>query len=142
MQDFASSRPSTAPIRKRILLVDDDAASLRILIEALEEQYEVVTAVDGVAGLAAAAGQPDLIVTDVDMPRLDGVAMIREIRERLGLRVPVIFLTALDSPHHTIAAIAAGARHYMTKPVNLEQLEQRIARALAFGTAPSEPPRR
>jgi DNA-binding response OmpR family regulator len=142
MPDLTRSRSSLAPTRKRILLVDDDPAALRILIEALEEDYELVTAVDGVAGLAAASGQPDLIVTDVDMPRLDGIAMTRHIRERLGLRVPVIFLTAMDSPRHVIAGIAVGARHYMTKPVNLAQLEQRIARALGLHSVHSEPPRR
>lgn len=130
-----------AQTKKRILLVDDDPAALRVLAEALEDDYEIVTATDGIAGLAAAATAPDLIVTDVNMPRLDGVEMIQRIRDQLGLRVPVIFLTAMDSPRDVIAGIAAGARHYMPKPVNLAQLEQRIARALG-SSVPSDPPRR
>jgi DNA-binding response OmpR family regulator len=83
-------------------------------------------------GIHAAASSPlDLIVTDVSMPRLDGFGMVRRIREQQVRKVPVIFLTALDSPRNVIAGIAAGARHYLAKPVDLKDLERRVC--LAFG---------
>jgi DNA-binding response OmpR family regulator len=123
--------PSVPPRRKRILLVEDEIAAGDALAHLLGERYDVVVARDGVEGAEMAAkSPPDLIVTDVTMPRLDGVAMVRHIREQQGLKVPVIFLTALDAPIAVIAGIAAGARHYMTKPVDINDLERRIGRAL------------
>lgn len=126
-----SATRAAPPGRKRILLVEDDIPARDVLASVLGARYEVVVAGDGAEGAEMAAElPPDLILTDVTMPRLDGVAMVRQIRERQGLRVPVIFLTALDAPTAVIAGIAAGARHYITKPVDLGYLEKRIGRAL------------
>jgi DNA-binding response OmpR family regulator len=123
--------PSTPPRRKSILLVEDDIAAGNAIAQVLGERYDVTVARDGVEGAEMAAKRPpDLIVSDVTMPRLDGVSMVRRIREQLGVKVPVIFLTALDSPTAVIAGIAVGARHYLTKPVDLNDLERRIGRAL------------
>jgi two-component system response regulator MprA len=117
--------------RKRVLIVDDEPAARDALARALSETYDVVVAGDGVEGVEMAAkSRPDLIVSDVTMPRLDGIAMVRQIREGQGLKVPVIFVTALGSPTQVIAGISVGARHYLTKPVDIDDLEQRIARAL------------
>jgi DNA-binding response OmpR family regulator len=122
---------STPPRRRRILLVEDDIAAGNAIAHVLSERYDVTLARDGVEGAEMAAKcPPDLIVSDVTMPRLDGVSMVRLIREQLGSRVPVIFLTALDSPPAMIAGIAVGARHYLAKPVDLNDLEKRIGRAL------------
>jgi len=131
---------SVSPPKRRILLVDDDLSGRDALAGALRERYEVFVASDGRQGVEMAARvRPDLVVTDVSMPVLDGIAMVRELREQQGLRVPVIFLTAFDRPQLVIAAIGAGARHYLIKPVEISELEQRIARA--FGL-PSEAPQR
>jgi two-component system OmpR family response regulator len=119
------------PRRKRILIVEDEPDCSDILASFLAPQYEVVIARDGVEGIAEAKREaPDLIITDVSMPRLDGLAMVRHLRTREGLRAPVIFVTALDSPSDVIAGISAGARNYLSKPVELADLKRRVARAL------------
>lgn len=123
--------PSTPPRKRRILIVEDEAAVREALFLTLSASYEIVLAADGIEGADAALRfSPDLILSDVSMPRLDGFEMVRRIRAELGRKVPVIFLTALDTPRATIEGISAGARHYLTKPVNLGALERRIARAL------------
>jgi DNA-binding response OmpR family regulator len=117
--------------RKHILLVEDDAGAAEALARVLSEQYDVVVARDGMEGLAMASkSSPDLIISDVTMPRLDGFAMVRHIRSHLARKVPVIFVSGSNAPADVIAGIRAGARHYLTKPVDLQELESRIARAL------------
>ncbi len=122
---------SMRPERKRILIVEDDTGALSALAYALGARYDVVVARDGVEGAEVAAkSPPDLIITDVTMPRLDGIGMVRRIREQQAAKVPVIFVSALDSPMAVVAGIAAGARHYLTKPLDLNDLEKRIVRVL------------
>jgi YesN/AraC family two-component response regulator len=119
------------PRRKRILIVEDEPDCSDILAHFLGTLYDIVVAHDGIEGIELAAKyEPDLIIADVTMPRLDGVTMIRHIRGRQGLRSPVIFLSALGEPNDIIAGISAGARHYLTKPVELVDLKRRVARAL------------
>jgi DNA-binding response OmpR family regulator len=118
--------------RKRILIVDDEPDYRDILAESLGAQYDVVVARDGIEGLELASTfAPDLIITDVTMPRLGGLAMIRHLRGKQGIKAPVFFLSALGAPSDVIAGISAGARHYLTKPVDLNDLKKRIARAFA-----------
>ena len=113
--------------RKRVLIVDDDPATLSMLASILDQSYSVQMANNGLDGLRAAlAAPPDLIITDVTMPGLDGISMVQRLRERCVRKIPVIFLTAHDDPVHTIAGISAGARHYMAKPVDLAKLESHI----------------
>lgn len=129
----AMPNPSEHPRRRRILVADDEVGVREALYGALRVTYDVLLASDGVEGVELATKlPPDLILSDVTMPRLDGLGMVREIRQRLGRKVPVIFLTALDSPMAMIDGIAAGARHYLTKPVELADLEQRVRRALGI----------
>jgi DNA-binding response OmpR family regulator len=117
--------------RKRILIVDDEPDCGDILAQYLGGMYDVVVARDGLEGLERAATyHPDLIITDVTMPRLGGLAMIRHIRSKQGSKVPVIFMSALGSPSDVIAGISAGARHYLTKPIELVDLKRRVAKAL------------
>lgn len=74
---------------------------------------------------------PDVILTDVWMPRLDGVAMVGRLKEIAGLRrVPVIFLTGQTSVESVVAGIAAGARAYLPKPVELDTLDCKLRSAL------------
>lgn len=117
--------------KKRILVVEDEADSGDLLAHVLGTQYDVFVAHDGVEGVERAAEwEPDLVITDVSMPRLSGLEMVRHLRRRQGLKVPVIFLSALSAPADIIAGITAGARHYLTKPVELEDLKKKVARAL------------
>ena len=117
--------------RKRILIVDDDRDSGDMLAQWLGAQYDVLVARDGVEGLEQASSYAaDLIISDVAMPRLGGLAMVQQLRGHQGLKVPVIFLSAYTSPSDIIAGITVGARHYLTKPVELSDLKKRVARAL------------
>jgi len=115
--------------KKCILVVDDEPDSSDILAQCLGSQYDIHVAHDGLEGLEQAATcQPDLIISDVSMPRLGGLEMVRLIRARHGLRSQVIFLSGHGAPMDIIAGIAAGARHYLTKPVDLQDLKRRVAR--------------
>src|SRR5215470_13288746 len=117
----------------RILVVDDDAWILRMVTTVLEKRgYEVEVARDGEEGLAQAqASPPDLIITDVMMPRLDGWALVKQLRARAELAlVPVIFLTALGSDEDRIRGFRLGADDYLAKPFRFEELDLRVAKVL------------
>jgi DNA-binding response OmpR family regulator len=120
--------------RPRILLVEDDVPALAALARWLEYEYDVVTARDGLEGLEIATTRepaPDLIITDMWMPRLDGVEMVSRIKAIQALhRIPVIFLTGQNSPKSVIAGISAGARAYLPKPVDLAVLDRKVKSAL------------
>lgn len=119
------------PRKKRILVVEDEADSGDLLAHALGAQYDVVVARDGMEGVERAAEwQPDLVISDVSMPRLSGLDMVRHLRRKQGLKAPVIFITALNAPGDIIAGISAGARHYLRKPVEFDDLKKKVARAL------------
>lgn len=121
--------PATGAAKRRVLIVEDDEPTRRLLAITLRRSYDVAVAGDGVEGLeiATTAPFPDLIVTDVMMPRLDGVTMVREIKKRDASRkVPVIFLTAKGGAADVAAGISAGARHYLVKPVKLGALEDMV----------------
>ena len=118
----------------RILLVEDDAATRTALAQWLSYEYVVVTAVDGLDALEVAAAMrpaPDVILTDVWMPRLDGISMVKRIKEMESLRrVPVIFLTGQTSAQSVVAGISAGARAYLPKPIELDTLNRKLRSAL------------
>lgn len=117
--------------KKRILVVDDESDSSDMLAQFLGAQYDVVVAYDGLSGIEQAARcHPDLIIADVAMPGLTGLDMVRVIRVRHGIKAPVIFVSGLCTPKDIVAGITAGARHYLTKPIDLQDLKKRVARAL------------
>jgi CheY-like chemotaxis protein len=117
----------------RILVADDDAWILRMVTTVLEKRgYLVETAADGEEALAKAeANCPDLIVTDVMMPRMDGWALVKALRSRAEFGfVPVIFLTALSSDDDRIRGFRLGADDYLPKPFRFEELDLRVANTL------------
>lgn len=111
----------------RILLVDDDPAVLASLTRGLRlSGFEVDTAVDGAAALGAvAAGGPDAIVLDVNMPVLDGVSVVTALRA-MGNEVPICVLSARSTVGDRIAGLEAGADDYLTKPFELGELVARL----------------
>lgn len=111
----------------RILLIDDDPALLDVLSLALEDAgFDVVVAEDGLAGLAAmASAPPAIVVSDVNMPRLDGFSLCRRLREG-GSAVPVILLTSRDSEIDEALGLELGADDYVTKPFSTRVLLARI----------------
>jgi len=112
--------------RFRILVVDDEERVLHFLSSKLKASgYEVITAGNGVEGLEQAQFQePDLIVLDLLMPKMDGVGMLKELRNFSA--VPVIVLTALGADTDKIKGLQMGADDYLPKPFNPDELVARI----------------
>jgi two-component system response regulator MprA len=120
----------------RILVVDDEPAVRDSLRRALSlEGYDVELAADGAAALDAVTGQadPDSILLDVLMPRIDGLEVARRLRAK-GVRTPILMLTARDEVQDRVAGLDAGADDYVVKPFALEELLARV-RALLRRTA-------
>jgi DNA-binding response OmpR family regulator len=116
-----------------VLVADDDAWILRMVATVLEKRgYSVETAVDGEDALARAlARTPDLLITDVMMPKMDGWSLVRQLRAHAELAMlPVIFLTALSSEDDRIRGFRLGADDYVTKPFRFEELDLRVAKTL------------
>jgi two-component system response regulator MprA len=112
----------------RILVVDDEPAVRESLRRALSlEGYEVALAADGAEALATIGeqNQPDAILLDVLMPRVDGLEVARRLRTR-GIRTPILMLTARDEVRDRVAGLDAGADDYVVKPFALEELLARV----------------
>jgi len=123
---------------QKLLVVDDDPALARTLRRALGiEGYAVECAGDGAEALQRLAGDRfDAVVLDVSMPRLDGLAVCRRMRERRD-RTPVLMLTARDAVGDRVAGLDAGADDYLVKPFALAELNARV-RALLRRAATDE----
>jgi two-component system, OmpR family, response regulator MprA len=111
----------------RLLVVDDDPALARTLRRALGvEGYDVECAGDGAEALQRlSGGRFDAVVLDVSMPRLDGLAVCRLMRERRD-RTPVLMLTARDAVDDRVSGLDAGADDYLVKPFSLDELNARV----------------
>jgi two-component system chemotaxis response regulator CheY len=119
--------------RKVILFVDDDEDMRTAIYDMLSPGYRVTLAIDGVDGYMKAnvQPQPDLIIADVDMPQLDGISMVRRIRQNEALRrVPIIFLTGRMSPAALIEGMSVGPVAYLSKCGEPEALEKEVQRSL------------
>jgi DNA-binding response OmpR family regulator len=117
----------------RILVADDDAWILRMVATVLKKRgYEVDTAPDGEQAFQKALDLvPDLLITDVMMPKMDGWALVRALRARSEFNfMPVIFLTALSSDEDRIRGFRLGADDYLPKPFRFEELDLRVAKTL------------
>jgi two-component system alkaline phosphatase synthesis response regulator PhoP len=115
-----------APPRKKILLVDDEAAIVQSLRYNLERSgYSVTAAGDGRSAVALAASeQPDLVILDIMLPLLDGIEACKEIRKTSS--VPIIMLTAKDQEFDKVLALELGADDYVTKPFSLGEIIARV----------------
>ncbi|MCP4809295.1 MAG: response regulator transcription factor [Proteobacteria bacterium] len=111
----------------RILLIDDDASLLDVLALSFEDAgHDVVTAPDGQAALDTHRRQPaELLVSDVNMPRLDGYSLCRSLREA-GDEVPIILLTSRDNEIDEALGLELGADDYVAKPFNTRVLLARV----------------
>ena len=123
----------------RILIVDDEPAARSGLSKLLtSEGYDVVMSSDGPSALATAAERaPDVVVTDLRMPGMDGVELMRQLHQQAP-HLPVILATAITDLGATVAAMRAGAEDYVPKPIEIEALVLAIERALARRDLASE----
>lgn len=116
------------------ILAVDDSASMRQMVSFTLRQagYEVVEAANGVAALEYAAGHcVSLVLTDVNMPQMDGITLVRELRQMDDYRfVPMLILTTESSAERKLLGKAAGATGWLVKPFDPEKLIATIARVL------------
>lgn len=112
--------------RSRILVVDDELQIVRVLRAALQSNgYEVAAAANGVEGLTRyLETAPDLVITDLAMPEMDGVALTREIRQRAS--TPIIVVSVRNQETAKIRALDEGADDYITKPFGIQELLARV----------------
>jgi len=121
---------------ERVLVVDDDRSLRRMLERTLvAEGFDVQAVADGGAALVAfERAAPDLVVLDVAMPGLDGIAVCRRLREK-GFGQPVLMLTARDAIADRVAGLEVGADDYLVKPFATEELVARLHALTRRGTA-------
>lgn len=112
-------------LKPTVMVVDDSEDTRHVLSVALQDKgYQVVTATDGQEAVdIARREQPDLILMDLNLPQLDGLAATQQIREDEGLRhVPILAVTAFDTYGIKEAALEAGCDSYLTKPLDFDDL--------------------
>ena len=127
---------SIGPMDARILLVEDDPSIREVTAMGLRSAgFDVDTAADGVAGLEKwRRAQPDLVLLDVMLPRMDGLEVCREIRR--DSTTPVVMLTARTDTIDVVVGLEAGADDYVRKPFEMAELVARVRAALRRNRAP------
>jgi CheY-like chemotaxis protein len=117
-----------------VVLVVEDFEDNRFMMRRLLEMsgYRVVEAVNGEQAVEAAVGErPDLILMDLSLPKLDGLAATRRIRQQDGLsQTPIVAVSAHDTTDFHADALAAGCNEYVTKPIDFDQLEALLKKLL------------
>ena len=124
----------------RVLIIDDDASLLDVLAMAFEDAgHSVITATDGANGLEKIEREkPDAIVSDVNMPRVDGFALCRKLRQE-GVQTPLVLLTSRDSEIDEALGLELGADDYVTKPFSTRVLLARVGALLRREALRAEP---
>jgi excisionase family DNA binding protein len=126
--------------RPRVLVVDDEESVRNLVAKTLEKECEVETVADGPAAVDRLQAEDfDLLITDLRMPGMDGLSVIRQIRQRS--EVPVIVLTGFSTEANAIEALNLGVTGYLSKPFRLERMVEMAHRAVGLPTEPeAEPP--
>ena len=119
-------------MKKRVLIVEDVEFNRDLLVQLLEEDYEILTANDGGASLELAARErPDLILMDLSLPVVDGLEATRRIKADRSLEsIPIIAVTAHAMQGDREEALAAGCDDYMSKPIDEDILFEKLAHYL------------
>jgi DNA-binding response OmpR family regulator len=121
---------------KIILVLDDDGAIQRFIEQTLvPEGFRVELANDGLEGLVKIDRiKPDLVIADIRMPRLDGFTFAKAVKTHEQTKsIPIIFLTGCDDSRSVIEGINVGARYYLTKPFDPDDLVGKVKKALGLG---------
>ena len=143
---FGLNRPAfvstDAGVMQKILVVDDDPDLLGLLRMSFKGAgFSVITAANGPDALKKARSLPDLIVLDLVLPELDGFTVCRTLkRDRATASIPIVMLTGLSSQLTRFAGLECGANDYVTKPVTIAELLERIAPLLGRSASPPPAP--
>jgi two-component system response regulator HydG len=131
MSDPRSTPRSSRPSPARVLVVDDDPGARSGMSRLLElEGYEVACAESGAAALDVVAERcPDVVITDLQMPEMDGLVLLGKLHE-LDRSLPVIVVTSFDDVSTAVNAMRAGAENYLTKPIDFDTLSVCLERVL------------
>jgi len=125
--------PVTGRVLPKILVVEDDGDLLHMIKTMLQAVGEVTLARDGQEALDLIKNgfRPDVIVTDLMMPRMDGLTLAKTLKGDPNVgNIPLVMLTAKSGPMDMITGINAGARHYVTKPFKAADLIDKVKKAL------------
>ena len=115
---------------KRILIVDDNNVVQDVLNEFFKERYQVQAAPNASQALSLIVRQPpDLVLLDVKMPGLDGLSLLKSLRET-GVSMPIFLMTGYDSLQVAQEALTSGANAYLPKPFDLMHLERLVTEAI------------
>ena len=122
-----------APARPSILFVEDDPAMMEYLLGAFGDSFDTLCAVDGTAALEhALAGNPDLVISDIVMPGMNGFELCRTLKSSVETsHIPVILLTAMDDRVSIIQGLESGADDYISKPFDMSVLRVRVRNILS-----------
>lgn len=123
------------PQRKLVLVVDDDDSVRTLVAKALNGKgYETLEACDGISAaemLGRLERSPDLIISDVMMPTIDGFSFARMVKMSTAFRaVPIIFLTAKTGAEDVVRGIKLGAKHYVQKPFSVKDLLDKVEKTI------------
>jgi DNA-binding response OmpR family regulator len=122
--------PAPAPAISLLVIEDDENISTAIGEYFSRAGYSVASAPDGVAGIEAAVkSRPDVVVLDLMLPKMDGLAVCKELRQKYA-QLPIIMLTAKDDVVDKVLGLEMGADDYITKPFSLREVEARIKSVL------------
>jgi DNA-binding response OmpR family regulator len=123
----SSARNNPASGREKLLIVEDDPAIQRMIGDYFRHAgYDIITAGDGEAGVRMAQSErPAAMILDLMLPKLDGLSVCRQVRER-NPGLPIIMLTAKDDVVDKVVGLEMGADDYLTKPFSLRELEARL----------------
>lgn len=124
---------TSRPARKKILLVEDSALNRDLLVQLLEDQFEVIIAVDGAEGVRKAEEEkPDLVLMDLALPVLDGWEATRRIKAKGALKgIPIIAVTSHAMVGEAKKAYEAGCDDYLAKPIDETDLMAKIGKFLS-----------
>jgi len=131
-QRLGDTKPATSSSRNRVLLVDDEESIRQLLLSILESKYDVEVAVDGETAmrlLREPDAHYDLLISDLNMPGIDGLMLIREA-QRITPGLPAIVITGYSSESSAIEALNLGVTGYLTKPFGTSQVLAAAAKAL------------
>lgn len=123
-----SGTPTSGKDKLKILVVDDQPVNIQIIHQMLNADYQIFMAISGAQAISLCqSNPPDLILMDVVMPELDGLATCRLLKQQPELaQIPVIFVTGMQSPEEEVLCWEAGAADFLLKPVNAVTLKHRV----------------